>query len=61
MEPPVSFDDDLNVICLGSRVVDYDLAHKLVSLFLVARFSGSERHLRRLAKVSMLEQEEKGP
>ena len=48
-------DDDLNVICLGSRVVDYDRALVLVGLFLAARFSGAERHLRRLAKVAELE------
>ena len=50
-------DDDLNVICLGSRVVDYHRARALVELFLTARFSGAERHLRRLAKVARLEQE----
>jgi RpiB/LacA/LacB family sugar-phosphate isomerase len=49
-------DDDLNVICLGSRVVDYWRACTLVELFLAARFSGAERHLRRLAKVAELEQ-----
>ena len=49
-------DDDLNVICLGSRVVDYRQARTLVELFLTARFSGAERHLRRLAKVASLEQ-----
>ena len=48
-------DDDLNVICLGSRVVDYQRARVLVGLFLAARFSGAERHLRRLAKVAKLE------
>jgi len=50
-------DDDLNVLCLGSRVVDYDQARALVGLFLAARFSGAERHLRRLAKIASLEQE----
>jgi len=49
-------DDDLNVICLGSRVVDYDRARTLVGIFLGARFSGAERHRRRLAKVAELEQ-----
>ena len=48
-------DDDLNVLCLGSRVVDYDRARTLVGLFLGARFSAAERHLRRLAKVAELE------
>ncbi|GFO70329.1 ribose-5-phosphate isomerase [Geomonas limicola] len=48
-------DDDLNVICLGSRVVDVSQARRLVGLFLTARFSAAERHRRRLAKVSQLE------
>jgi ribose 5-phosphate isomerase B len=48
-------DDNLNIICLGGRVVGYELAWELVSTFLEARFSGKERHLRRLAKVSELD------
>ena len=50
-------DDDLNMICLGSRVVDYHRASDLVNLFLAARFSVADRHLRRLAKVARLERE----
>jgi len=53
-------DDDLNVICLGSRVVDYQRALLLVTRFLAARFSGAERHLRRLAKIALLEREVPG-
>jgi ribose 5-phosphate isomerase B len=48
-------DDDLNVICLGGRVVGHALAWELVERFLAARFSGAERHRRRLAKVADLE------
>lgn len=48
-------DDDLNVICLGGRVVDHETAWGLVRTFLAARFSGAERHRRRLAKVAALE------
>ena len=48
-------DDDLNVICLGGRVVGPAMAWELVSRFLSARFSGLERHRRRLAKVAQLE------
>jgi ribose 5-phosphate isomerase B len=48
-------DDDMNVICLGGRVVGHALAWKLVGVFLQARFSGAERHRRRLAKVARLE------
>ena len=53
-------DDDLNVICLGSRVVDYRLALELVGRFLAARFSGADRHQRRLAKIALLEKEGSG-
>jgi ribose 5-phosphate isomerase B len=52
-------DDDLNVICLGGRVVGPGLAWELVKTFLCARFSGAERHLRRLDKVVELENKEK--
>jgi ribose 5-phosphate isomerase B len=48
-------DDDLNVICLGGLVVGRALAWELVQTFLAARFSGAERHCRRLAKVAELE------
>jgi ribose 5-phosphate isomerase B len=48
-------DDDMNVICLGARVVGPSLATDLVSTFLHARFSGAERHQRRLAMVKKLE------
>jgi ribose 5-phosphate isomerase B len=45
-------DDSMNVLCLGARVVGPALAEELVSTFLRARFSGAERHARRLAKVN---------
>ena len=45
-------DDDLNMICLGGLVVGHALAWELVQTFLAARFSGAERHRRRLAKVA---------
>ena len=48
-------DDDLNMICLGGLVVGHALAWELVQTFLDARFSGAERHRRRLAKVAELE------
>jgi ribose 5-phosphate isomerase B len=48
-------DDDLNVICLGGLVVGPAVAWELVQTFLAARFSGAERHCRRLAKVAFLE------
>jgi len=52
-------DDDMNVICLGGHVVGNALAWELVRGFLQARFSGAERHRRRLAKVASLEGREK--
>jgi len=48
-------DDDLNLFCLGGRVVGSELARDLITTFLAARFSGAERHVRRLAKVGALE------
>lgn len=48
-------DDDLNVICLGGLIVGRETAWELVQIFLAARFSGAERHRRRLAKVAALE------
>ena len=48
-------DDNMNVICLGGRVVGPMLAEELIKTFLAARFSGAERHERRLAKVAALE------
>ncbi|MCL5267010.1 MAG: RpiB/LacA/LacB family sugar-phosphate isomerase [Bacteroidetes bacterium] len=47
-------DDNLNVICLGGRVVGIELAWEVVRVFLSAAFSGAERHVRRLAKVAAL-------
>jgi ribose 5-phosphate isomerase B len=48
--------DDMNVLVLGSRVVGSALAHELARAFVSARFSGDERHARRLAKVKALEE-----
>jgi ribose 5-phosphate isomerase B len=48
-------DDDMNVFCLGGRVVGDGLALDLIEAFLSARFSGAERHERRLAKVRAIE------
>jgi ribose 5-phosphate isomerase B len=47
--------DDMNVLCLGPRVIGPSLAVDLVNAFLRARFSGEERHLRRIAKIAALE------
>jgi len=48
-------DDNMNMICLGGKVVDHTLAWELVTIFLNAKFSGAERHIRRLEKVRAIE------
>jgi ribose 5-phosphate isomerase B len=48
-------DDDVNVLCLGARVVGGELAKEIVSAFLKAKFSHLERHERRLRKVLDIE------
>ena len=47
--------DDMNVICLGARVIGLELAIELVTAFLNACFTGEERHRRRLKKVLAME------
>jgi len=49
--------DDCNVLCVGSRVTGVELALEIVHAFVNARFTGEERHKRRLAKVQELERE----
>lgn len=50
-------DDDMNVLCLGARIVGPELAKEVVRTFLAAAFSGAERHVRRLGKVAAIEKE----
>jgi ribose 5-phosphate isomerase B len=50
-------DDDVNVLCLGARVIGPELAVELVRDYVNARFSGAERHRRRLAKIAAFESE----
>ena len=47
--------DDCNVLCLGARVTGAELALDIVRAFVAARFTGEERHRRRLAKIAELE------
>jgi ribose 5-phosphate isomerase B len=47
--------DDINVLCLGARVIGDAVARDLARAFLGARFSGEERHARRLRKIVDLE------
>jgi ribose 5-phosphate isomerase B len=48
-------DDNMNMICLGGRVTGYAAAQEYIMSFLSARFSGAERHKRRLEKIHQLE------
>jgi ribose 5-phosphate isomerase B len=48
-------DDDMNVLCLGARVTGPALAEDLLGIFLQARFKGTDRYRRRLAKIERLE------
>ena len=52
--------DDCNVLCLGARVTGVELALEIVRAFVAARFSGEERHRRRLAKIAEIEKKERG-
>jgi ribose 5-phosphate isomerase B len=47
--------DDVNVLCLGARVVGPALAGDVIRAFLGARFTGEERHARRLGKIAAIE------
>jgi len=48
--------DDMNVLCIGARVIGAALAQEIVAAFLGASFSGETRHLRRLEKINGFEQ-----
>lgn len=50
--------DDANVLSLGARVIGPELAAELVKTFLNAHFTGEERHVRRVAKISEMEESE---
>ena len=52
-------DDDANVLCLGAKVVTVEMAVALARAFVAARFSGAERHVRRLAKIRAMEDDER--
>jgi ribose 5-phosphate isomerase B len=50
-------DDDMNVISLGARVIGPSLAAEVIRAFTSAKFSGAERHVRRLAKINAIEED----
>jgi ribose 5-phosphate isomerase B len=47
--------DDVNVLCLGARIIGSALAIELVQAFAGARFTGEDRHQRRLSKINQME------
>ena len=47
--------DDMNVLCMGARVIGIEVATELVKAFLAAKFSNEDRHVRRLEKVKGME------
>jgi ribose 5-phosphate isomerase B len=49
--------DDVNVLCLGARVIGPALAAEVIRAYLGAAFSGEERHVRRLGKIAAIERE----
>lgn len=50
-------DDDVNVLCMGARVIGSNLAKEITKTFLEAKYSHAERHQRRLDKVLKIERE----
>lgn len=50
--------DNVNVLCMGPRVIGTELALDLIQIFLGAMFTGEERHVRRLAEVEEIDKEE---
>jgi ribose 5-phosphate isomerase B len=49
--------DDINVLCLGARVIGPSYAAEIIAAYALAEFSGEERHVRRLAKIDAIERE----
>ncbi len=54
-------DDNINLLCLGGRVIGVAAAQEFIRAFLQAEFSGAERHVRRLLKVKQVEQQHLNP
>ncbi len=47
--------DDMNVLCIGARIIGSALAMECVNSFMSATYSNEQRHARRLAKVNQIE------
>ena len=52
--------DDCNVLCLGARIIGPALAAEVLAMFAQARFTGEERHVRRLGKIAEIERDYAG-
>ena len=52
--------DDMNVLCLGARVIGPEVAREAIAAFLGASFTGEERHARRLSKMKAIEARHQG-
>jgi len=50
--------DDMNVLCLGARIIGPELAKEIIRAFLGAKFCEEERHIRRVGKIRRLEKRE---
>ena len=48
--------DDMNVLCIGGRIIGSELAFEIIDSFLRARYVPQDRHARRLEKVLQIEQ-----
>ena len=48
--------DDMNVLCIGARVIGPELAFEIIRAFLGASYSPQPRHARRLDKIESIEQ-----
>lgn len=53
--------DDMNVLCIGARIIGSELAFEIIRSFLNAKYEPGERHARRLEKVLRMEAEGLGP
>ena len=53
--------DDMNMLCLGARIIGFEVAREVVNAFTAARYSGETRHERRLGKVRAMEEEAHRP
>ena len=47
--------DDMNILCMGVRIIGEELVREIVNAFASAEFSGEERHVRRMQKVFDME------